>query len=326
MKTSIKKFIINVVGLLTIVCFGLAGCSNDAETLEEPIASDDSSSDESYDSNEIALSQEADELSELGSQESIEQSEESFSAAEEIVEPAEESFSATDEPVEEYELTGSDSTGYAGEGVAEQAPPEPESASFEEEIVMEAPMQNEPTDEMAAEDPIAPPEPVEEVAYGAEAAAVSHASSYGDTHEYIVQPGDTLGKISLKLFNTVHKWQNLAQLNDLKNPNVLHPGDAIKFEKSDVTEKFLANQNHKSKQFTVKKGDTLSKIAQTVLGSAAAWKYLWAFNKDKVSNPNTIEVGQVLSYIKPEKMWSSREAIATGHGKKKKGNPPKDAY
>lgn len=48
------------------------------------------------------------------------------------------------------------------------------------------------------------------------------------------------------------------------------------------------------KTYTVKAGDTLSKIAKKVYGDSSKWKYIQNKNKDKIKNPNMIYVGQVL--------------------------------
>lgn len=46
--------------------------------------------------------------------------------------------------------------------------------------------------------------------------------------------------------------------------------------------------------YTVKKGDTLSSIAQKLLGSSSKWTAIYEANRDTIKNPNMIYVGQVL--------------------------------
>lgn len=46
---------------------------------------------------------------------------------------------------------------------------------------------------------------------------------------------------------------------------------------------------------TVVKGDTLSKLAETYLGDASRWSEIYEANKDVISNPNAIYVGQQLT-------------------------------
>lgn len=46
--------------------------------------------------------------------------------------------------------------------------------------------------------------------------------------------------------------------------------------------------------YTVKSGDTLSKIAKELLGSANAYMAIFEANKDQLTDPNKIQPGQVL--------------------------------
>ncbi|MEP6940067.1 MAG: LysM peptidoglycan-binding domain-containing protein [Rudaea sp.] len=47
--------------------------------------------------------------------------------------------------------------------------------------------------------------------------------------------------------------------------------------------------------YTVVAGDSLSKIAKKFYGNANAWKQIFEANRDKISNPDMIHPGQVLS-------------------------------
>ena len=49
-----------------------------------------------------------------------------------------------------------------------------------------------------------------------------------------------------------------------------------------------------SKTYTVKAGDTLSKIAKDHLGNANAYMKIYEANRDQLSNPDLIKPGQVL--------------------------------
>ncbi len=46
-----------------------------------------------------------------------------------------------------------------------------------------------------------------------------------------------------------------------------------------------------TKEYVVKKNDTLWKIAQQELGSGHRWKYLYQMNKDRIKNPNKLKAG-----------------------------------
>ena len=49
-----------------------------------------------------------------------------------------------------------------------------------------------------------------------------------------------------------------------------------------------------AKTYTVKPGDTLSKIAKAHLGDANAYMKIFELNKDQLTNPDQIKPGQVL--------------------------------
>ena len=49
-----------------------------------------------------------------------------------------------------------------------------------------------------------------------------------------------------------------------------------------------------SNTYTVKSGDTLSKIAKSLLGDANAYMDIFNANRDQLTDPNTIKPGQVL--------------------------------
>lgn len=59
-------------------------------------------------------------------------------------------------------------------------------------------------------------------------------------------------------------------------------------------ERAKAAKAAEARTYTVKSGDSLSKIAQEVLGDANGWKEIFEANKDKIKDPNLIYPGQEL--------------------------------
>lgn len=47
-----------------------------------------------------------------------------------------------------------------------------------------------------------------------------------------------------------------------------------------------------TREYVVKEGDSLAKIAQRELGSQHRWQYLYNFNKDRIKNPDKLRPGQ----------------------------------
>jgi LysM repeat protein len=112
--------------------------------------------------------------------------------------------------------------------------------------------------------------------------------------EYTVRPGDTLSSIAAH-FGV--RWQELQDLNDLPNPNLIHPGqhlivpsDAEPGPVSPVTGQPVVAKHQNT--YTVQKGDTLFGIA-TEFGTT--WQHLAKLNS--LDNPRVIHPGQVLSLV-----------------------------
>jgi nucleoid-associated protein YgaU len=75
--------------------------------------------------------------------------------------------------------------------------------------------------------------------------------------------------------------------------------DAIKVNsdwRNDIVGEITIDPNAKAQAstYTVKAGDTLSKIAKEHLGNANAYMQIFEINKDQLSDPDKIKPGQVL--------------------------------
>lgn len=113
----------------------------------------------------------------------------------------------------------------------------------------------------------------------------SSASGY-----YTVQSGDTLSGIANQFATTV---QNIAQLNDIANPNRIYVGQRllVKQPSSSTTTNTPSTNTGSTvaSSYTVQSGENLSEIAAKF---GTNWQTLAQLNN--LSNPNRIYVGQVL--------------------------------
>ncbi|MDD9775692.1 MULTISPECIES: LysM peptidoglycan-binding domain-containing protein [Bacillus] len=110
----------------------------------------------------------------------------------------------------------------------------------------------------------------------------SSSSSSSKTTTYKVKSGDTLSEIAVKYKTSVSK---LVSLNKLKNPNKLYIGQKLKVPVKASVAKKAASKTY----YTVKKGDSVSKIAVKYKTTVSKIKSL-----NKLKNPNRIYVGQKL--------------------------------
>ena len=129
-------------------------------------------------------------------------------------------------------------------------------------------------------------------------ASFSGSNSGAGGQSYVVVPGDTVSGISRKIYGSFGHWKKIAAKNGISAPYILQPGTVIKFDADTSVAKAFnsGGQATGTNTVKVKHGDTLSKIASQLYGNSGSWKVLYNMNKGKISNPNQIFVGMVLSY------------------------------
>lgn len=107
----------------------------------------------------------------------------------------------------------------------------------------------------------------------------SASSGVAGVAVYVVKKGDTLSHIAKKYGTTVQK---LVELNNIKNPNLIYPGQEIKLPGGS------ASSGSAAAYYTVKKGDNLSKIAKA---HGITLKKIINLNP-QIKNPDLIHPGQ----------------------------------
>lgn len=104
---------------------------------------------------------------------------------------------------------------------------------------------------------------------------------------YTVKKGDTLSAIAYKNKMT---YTDLAAINHISAPYIIHVGQVISLEKSENVSTVAPSKPVATQSYTVKKDDTLSKIAAKY---NKTWAELQQINN--LSNPNQLSVGQKLT-------------------------------
>ena len=128
---------------------------------------------------------------------------------------------------------------------------------------------------------------------------------------HVVSKGETLRSICLQFYGDSGLARSVATYNQLKNPNTIEIGNAILLPPRSIlifgniaTHSLLPVEGVDSKYtpvqrmgtYTVKVGDTLSEIAQTVMGTTHKTPILIDVNKDVMPDPNLIRPGMVLRF------------------------------
>lgn len=117
---------------------------------------------------------------------------------------------------------------------------------------------------------------------------------------------DTNMRVSVEDYNIVEDAKegmdvsvdvNLKQWRDYgtKTVKVEQPAESTQVQTVSVEKERDASTAPTAKTYTVKAGDTLWALASKYYGSGAQYAKIYEANTDKVSNPNLIHVGQVLT-------------------------------
>jgi nucleoid-associated protein YgaU len=106
---------------------------------------------------------------------------------------------------------------------------------------------------------------------------------------YVVQPGDTLSGIAGSELGDSNRWPEIFLLNRalIRHPDRIFPGQVLVLPPAQPTGPI-------PRLYIVRRGDTLSGIAQSQLGDANRWPEIFALNRDVISNPDRIIPDQVL--------------------------------
>ena len=118
-------------------------------------------------------------------------------------------------------------------------------------------------------------------------------------HHHVVQAGDDLWSLAERYYGDGRDWRKIAAANPTVltgGPDRLQIGWRLKIP--DVDEE-VAHRG--ARVITVRRGDTLSSIAERELGSAVRWTDIFRANRAQLSDPDELAVGMQLVLPQPKR-------------------------
>ena len=103
---------------------------------------------------------------------------------------------------------------------------------------------------------------------------------FGSKLSYIVMRGDSLSKVSKKIYGHSRKWKELAGFSGFKNPNMIFPGDVVYYQLTKESLSFaLQYENRPRKETIVLEGEDIVSLTKRIYGTSPNWRVLWRYNK-----------------------------------------------
>lgn len=125
--------------------------------------------------------------------------------------------------------------------------------------------------------------------------------------EYIIRPGDTFETIARDQLGSEALASAIARANPLKDPRRLRVGEMLRIpvDPDNIQGRVVREDGTPPEQpvpihvppvveYRVKPGDTLSRIAQSYYGSVRHADFIFRANRDILSSPDSLRVGQTL--------------------------------
>lgn len=133
---------------------------------------------------------------------------------------------------------------------------------------------------------------------------------------YEVKKDDTLMVIAYKLYGSVYKWNQIAELNKVALAQVseLEVGMKLQYR---IPHDYKFEQP-KGEPYIIQQGDYLGKISYKVYDTSKFWQELWYNNYSLVKNPDNIYTGFVLYYLPRSDIFKKDMQTSRFFKKKKK--------
>lgn len=115
-----------------------------------------------------------------------------------------------------------------------------------------------------------------------------------DNGAYEVVKGDSLWRIAENKYGNGFLWTKIASENKLTNGSVIEVGQKLSLPIISEAEIKLVPKPVVVENYQVKRGDSLWSIAVSQMGNGYKWTQIWNLNKNKIGNPDRLEIGMML--------------------------------
>jgi len=120
-------------------------------------------------------------------------------------------------------------------------------------------------------------------------------NEYGSMEEIVINYIQELGAIEKKVENRITVKTETPVVEEVKETAEISKAEEI--SKPEEIEEEIKEPVEKFDTYLVVKGDYLRKIAIALFGKESEWKKIYKWNKNIISNPNKIQIGQKLKII-----------------------------
>jgi LysM repeat protein len=141
-------------------------------------------------------------------------------------------------------------------------------------------------------------------------------------HDHVVQAGDDLWSLAERYYGDGRDWRKIATANPTVltgGPDRLQVGWRLKIP--DLGENLSSGRD---RVINVRRGDTLSSIAERELGSAARWTDIFRANRAQLSDPDELAVGMRL--VLPQSKKSAATTTSTDHDQHRRTGASSDRH
>lgn len=135
----------------------------------------------------------------------------------------------------------------------------------------------------------------------------SNSADASGTRTHTVEVGETFSSIAATYYGDSKYYKQIADANPQIDANRLKPGMVVKVPplakkepRSDTLDVPADSRIDPTKQYIVKPGDSLNRIASTLYGDSTMWQKIYDLNKSKIGeSPAKLKLGMVLDLPTP---------------------------